>query len=328
MTFPAHRPVLGRLLALAALVAIATPGCSKRPSPPSLPGPTRFVVFSSDRDRSVGSYRNYFATLDGAASQIAPRAGTGLVDRHPSITEDGRRFCYQSGPGRGGSQDVLIFNRSSNALTDDPNVNTDFDEIDPQISLDGTRLVFVRDSLGIKYVRLYDLTNSRLIPLPGLAAPGFSDRSPAIDAQGRRIAFVTDRNGSDDVMVYRMNALALDPPSALQSAGSDVEPAFSGDGRYVAFASNRTGGAGDYDVLLFDLNNALLVTLPSNANTSSVDRDPAISSDGSNMIFVSNRPNGQGGMDLWTMNRIGGVISQTTGQATGADDLEPYLVWP
>lgn len=329
MTFPAHRPAARRVFAFAAFLAIIAPGCSKKPTAPNIPGPTRFLVFSSDRGRAAGSYRNYFATLDGGgASQFAPRSGAALVDRHPSITQDGRLLVYQSSPGRGGSQDVLIFNRSSKALTDDPNINTDFDEIDPQISLDGTRLVFVRDSLGIQYIRLYDLGARRLIPLPNLAAPGFSDWEPALDAQGRRIAFTTNRNGSSDVMHYRVTNQTLDPASALQSIAGDVEPALSGDGRYVAFASNRAGGAGDFDLFLFDLNTSLLVTLPGNANSSLADRDPTISNDGGIIVFVSNRPNGAGGMDLWNLNRIVGVLSQPNGESSAEDDLEPSLVWP
>ncbi len=328
MTFPLHRPAARRAFALALLLALAAPACSKRPSAPTVPGPTRFVVFASDRGRATGSTRIYFATLDGAgASQIAPRSGAGLVDRHPSISQDGRLLCYQSGPGRAGSQDVLIFNRSNNSLRDDDELNTDFDEIDPQISLDGTKVVFTRDSLGIKYVRFYDLVARRLIPLPDLAAPGFSDWEPAVDALGRVIAFTTNRNGHDDVMVYRLNTLAVDGASALQSPESDVEPAVSSDGRYVAFASNRPG-AGGYDLYLFDLSNGLLVTLPGSTNTSSVERDPTVSSDGSILIFVSDRPNGAGGMDLWNLNRIAAVFSQPAGEISPQDDLQPFLVWP
>ncbi|MEO5617584.1 MAG: hypothetical protein ABIS67_07410 [Candidatus Eisenbacteria bacterium] len=329
MTFPAHHPAARRVYAFAALLALIAPGCSKSPSAPNIPGPTRFLVFSSDRARAAGSYRNYFATLDGGgASQFTLGGGATIVDRHPSITQDGRLLCYQSSPGRGGSKDVFVFNRSSNALIDDPNINSNFDEIEPQISLDGTRLVFVRDSLGIKYVRLYDLATSRLIPLPNLAAPGFSDWEPALDALGRRVAFTTNRNGSSDVMIYRVTNQTLDPVSLLQSVAGDVEPAFSGDGRYVAFSSNRTGGSGDFDLYLFDLNTSLLVTLPGNANSSVADRDPTISNDGSIVVFVSNRPNGSGGMDLWNLNRIAGVLTQPNGEASAQDDLEPFLVWP
>jgi Tol biopolymer transport system component len=329
MTFPAHRPATRQVFAIAALLALIAPGCSKKPTAPTIPGPTRFVVFSSDRGRTAGSYRNYFATPDGAgATQIAPRNVAGLVDRHPSITQDGRLVAYQSSPGRAGSQDVLIFNRSGGGVTDNPNINTDFDEIEPQISLDGSRLVFVRDSLGIKYIRLFDLANNRLIPLPNLPAPGFSDWEPSLDALGRRIAFTTNRGGNSDVMLYRVTNQSLDPASAMQSATGDVEPALSGDGRYVAFASNRAGGAGDFDLHVFDLNTSLLVALPGNANTSSVDRDPTISYDGSIMVFVSNRPNGVGGMDLWNLNRIAGVLSQPAGEVSAEDDLEPSLVWP
>jgi len=327
MTHQGTRRAQRWIVAFLAVLAVAAPACSKRPAAPALPGPTRFIVLSSDRGRTDGSYRNFFTTLDGAgASMIEPRTTIGIIDRHPSITQDGRVLCYESNLGRGGSKDVLLYNRSSNTLTVDSNVNSTLDETDPQISLDGTRLVFVRDSLGLRSIKLYDLVNQRLIPLPGLAAPGFSDWEPAIDAPGRRIAFTTNRTGTLDVMVYRMNTLALDPASALQSNAGDVEPSFSGDGRYVIFASNRTSGT-DYDLLLFDLNNGLLVPLPSNTNSQSDDRDPSIGYDGSIVVFASNRA-GQGGFDLWNLNRLAGVLTQPSGEVSSDDDLEPFLVWP
>ena len=102
-----------RAWALAALCLLIPTGCSKKPTAPTIPGPTRFVVFSSDRGRTAGSYRDWIATLDGGgASQFNLGSGVAIVDRHPSITQDGRTLAYQSAPGRGGSQDVFLLNRS------------------------------------------------------------------------------------------------------------------------------------------------------------------------------------------------------------------------
>lgn len=318
-----------RVQVCAVLALVVVCGCSKRPTAPPLPAPTRFMVFASDRGRAAGSYRNWIGTMDGGgASQLPARNIANIVDRHPSITQDGRIVAYQGSLGRGGSQDVFLLNRSGGALTDDPNVNTTFDEIAPCISLDGSRLAFVRDSLGIKYVRLYDLATHLLIPLPGLAAPGFSDWQPALDQHGHRIAFTTNRGGTTDVMVYQISTATLIAPGDLASPAGDQEPAISGDGRYVVFTSNRSGGMGDFDLYLFDLNTNLLVTLPGNANSPLEDRDPSISMDGSNIVFVSNRVTGQGGYDLWNLNRIGAVLSQPAGESTSSDDLDPSVVWP
>lgn len=321
-----------RFRVCAAIGLLLACGCSKSPSAPPIAGPTRFLVFSSDRDRPAGSFRNYFATLDGGgASQFSPRSAAGVVDRHPTITQDGRILAYQGSAGRGGSQDVFLYNRSTNQLIDDANVNTTADETDPCISLDGTRLAFVRDTVGGRRIRLYDLASSRFIPLANLDAPdGSNDSEPALDAQGRRMVFTTNRNGSSDLIVYQVSIADTTNYPALQSGAGDVEASLSGDGRYVAFASNRAGGAGDFDLYLFDLNTGLLVPLPSNANSPQSDRDPTISQDGTNIIFVSTRVNGVGGggTDLWNLNRIAAVITQPTGENSPADDLDPAVVWP
>ena len=303
-------------------------GCSKHPAAPPLPGPTRYVVFTSDRGRATGSYRNFVATLDGGTSQQNPRAGAKIIDRHPSLTQDGRVLAYQSQDSLGANWNVFLYNRSTNTVTNDPNINTDDDETEPSISLDGTRLAFVRDSAGTKHVRLYDLVNHRFVPLINLEAAGFNDWEPSLDGAGHRLAFTTDRNGTADVMVYQVSINTLIAPADLASPGTDRQPSLSGDGRYVAFSSDRAGGLGGFDLYVYDLTGSILLALPGNANSVADDEEPAMSSDGSNMIFVSNRPGGSGGFDLWNLDRIGAVISQTNGLSSSSDDLEPSLVWP
>lgn len=329
MTFPVHGASARRGFALVALLATLAPGCSKHPPAPEIPGPTRFLVFASDRNRASGSDRILYATFDGGgASTIAPRDTIGLVDRHPSLSQNGRYLCYQSRPGFAGSQDVLIYDRSAKQLIKDPNLTTAFDETEPQISLDGTKVAFVRDSLGTRHLRLYDLTTSTLIPLPNLEQGGFNDWSPSLDEHGQTIAFVSDRHGTPDVMIYRRYLAAVDDSSALRSDADDIEPGVSADGHYVAFASNRAGGAGGYDVYLYDLNANLVLSLPSLTNTPANEQEPSLSHDGSYMVFASDRLNGLGGEDLWYLNRFAAILSQPSGFSSAADDLDPYVVWP
>jgi len=316
-------------LVCAALGLALVCGCSKRPTAPPLAGPTRYIVFTSDRNRAAGSDRIYVATLDGAIAQVTPRPGAKLIDRRPTLTQDARVIAYESQDSVGANWNVFLYNRSSNAVTNDPSINTAADETDPCISLDGTRLAFVRDSLGTRHVRLYDLVNHRFIPLPGLEAPGFSDWQPTLDAAGHRIAFTTNRNGSTDVMVYQVSLAALSSPADLASPVGDESPALSGDSHYLAFQSNRAGGAGGWDLYVYDVDNGFLVGLPGGANSAEDDIDPTISFDGSNLYFATNRvgPSG-GGFDLWTLDRIGAVLKEATALSSTSDDLEPALVWP
>lgn len=312
-----------------ALLAFAG-GCSKRPTAPPIAAASRFLVFSSDRGRIAGSFRNFVATLDGSTEQENPRGGLArVVDRHPSLTADARLLAFTSRDSATADWNVFLYDRSANSVTNDANVNSALDEVDPCISLDGTHLAFVRDSAGTQHIRLYDLTTHTFVPLPGLEAAGFSDWEPSLDQAGHRIAFTTNRNGSTDVMVYQVATHSLITSALLADpAAGDQQPGISGDGRFVAFSSNRAGSVGGFDLYVFDLNNLFLVPLPGNANSVEDDSDPSMSVDGSNLVFVSNRAGGSGGWDLWNLDRVGAVLKQVNGLSSSADDLEPALVWP
>ena len=314
----------------ALVVLVFAGGCSKRPTAPPIAAPTRFLVFSSDRGRLAGSYRNFVGTFEGATEQENPRGALArVIDRHPSLTQDARFLAFTSQDSASGDWNVYVYDRSANSVGNDANVNSALDEVDPCISLDGSMLAFVRDSAGTQHIRLYDLAAHRFVPLPGLEAPGFSDWEPSLDRAGHRIAFTTNRNGSTDVMVYQVATHTLITSALLADpAAGDQQPGISGDGRFVAFSSNRAGGVGGFDLYVFDLNNLFLVNLPANVNSDADETDPSMSMDGSNLVFVSNRVGGSGGWDLWNFDRVGAVLKQVNGLSSSADDLEPAVVWP
>jgi Tol biopolymer transport system component len=323
--------ILHALAVLAALIA-GVSGCSKnstapQTTPQATPAPTKFSVFASDRNRLAGVFHNYVTGLDVPGTYAFTfGTGTAIVDRHPSISEDGHLFVYQSSPGRGGSQDVFMFNRATGVFTDDPSVNTNANETDPYLSLNGRRLAFVREILGVKRIQLYDTQTRTFIGLPGIEGSASSnDWAPALDEQGLRLAFVSDRNGNPDVFVYRVSTHALSAYAPLASASDDIEPSISGSGRYVAFASDRTGGLGGYDLYLFDLTTQLLVAVPGNSVAS--DRDPSISFDGSHLQFASDRAGGLGGMDVWLLDLAAGTVQAVSGQNSSAADVDPVIVW-
>jgi Tol biopolymer transport system component len=309
----------------AALAVLA--GCGGDSSSPTQPDyftPTRFTVFTSDRGRAAGSYRNYITGLDDPGTYAFTfGTGTTIVDRSPSISEDGRTLAYQSKPGNGGSEDIFLFDRISNVLTDDPNLNTTLDEIDPFISLDGKRLVFVRDTLGDSRVRMYNLQTRRFIPLPGLdGGAGVDDTAPTTDETGQRIAFVSSRSGSFDVLVYFVATETLIEPDYMADPLDDIEPSISGNGQFVCFSSNRLGGSGGYDLYLFDVNNVMPVSI---ANSGANEHDPALSYAATHVQFVA--PGGQGGLDLFLLERATGTLSQVSGQNSPVDDISPAMVW-
>jgi Tol biopolymer transport system component len=328
----ARRPAGAFVAALVLAAAAPVAGCGhKNPAAPTVPAPTHFVVFSSDRNRPPGNYRTQLAYLDGSGTiTFNFNNSATVVDRRPSITQDGNLLCFETGPGKAGSEDVILYRRKPAAvLADTAAINSAANETDPYISLDGSRVAFVRDTLGVKRIRLYSLTTHTFIPLPGLEAGGATnDWAPALDGQGARIAFVSDRNGNNDVFVYQVPTTSLLSTPLSSSPDDDIEPAMSGNGQFLAWASNRAGGAGGYDVYLLDLNTSLLVAVP--GNSAGDDLSPSLSNDGVYMVFASSfaRPNAVGGLDLWNQNITNGTVWQVGGENTAADDFAPVVVWP
>src|SRR5262249_40867554 len=230
---------------------------------------------------------------------------TTQADLHPSITRDFRFVAFERVV-TPANHDILIYDRCQAALVAEPGINTPSSELDPAFSADGTRLAFVRDTLGRREVRLYDGTRLQFVPLPGIGAAGsYTDASPHPNLNGSRIAFASNRSGNFDVLVYdAANDSLLSLPD-LASPGNDVDPAISADGRLVIFASDRVN-AGDYDLYLYDLLAHAFVPLAPGVNSTSADRQPSINADGTQIVFASARPGGQGGFDLFFYQRSNG----------------------
>ena len=317
--------------ALAVALALGLGGCGNETNAPAAPdcAGRRLVAFMSDRNRSPGVYDIYLYDLDAQGFRLLANLNDAAADASPSLTSEGRALAFQSVRSGRPDYDILIYDRCTTGFIDKPGLNTMGDESYPAFTGDGNRLVFARDTLGHSRIRLYDGTNNRLVPLPGLdTLATFNDWAPSADRTGNLIAFVSDRSGNPDIWVYdRSLPGVLDLPE-LRSDRNDLDPWITPSGRYVAFASDRVGGAGGLDVYLYDLQTTSFVTLVAGANSDSTDRNPTLSDAGDLIIFESNRAGGRGGLDLWSHYRPTGVTVQPPGLSSTAEDSQPYLVWP
>ncbi len=207
-----------------------------------------------------------------------------------------------------------------------PGLNTVNNETCPRFTHDSVRLAFVRDDTGNKRIRLYEPYGDTLIALPGIDSPGATDDdAPAPDLHGDRIAFQSNRAGALHVYVWnRVGGVASLP--ALVGDSTDVEPSLSANGRWLAFASNRSGGAGGYDVYLYDLQSAAFVRLP-RLNGAGDERHPAVSADGQRLFFAA-RANPAKNWTLWAYTLADSALYQPARLAdTTGVDRQPYLRW-
>lgn len=327
-----HVPVRAAiLLGLALLPWQAGCGGQTNDAPVSDCGGRRLMVFASDRGATAGQYSIYLYDFDGLGFRLVTNLNSPTVPNiDPAITSNLEvvAFVSERATGAGGT-DILLYDRCRAQLVAAPGINSAGHESEPAFSYDSYKLAFVRDTLGDKRIRLIDGIPDVLIPLPNLDAPaGFDDYSPSPDLTGALIAFVSNRNGNPDVFVYDAGGDSLRALPDLISPGDDVDPWITPNGQYLAFASNRTGGAGDFDLYLYDIETKVFITLAAALNTGAVERSPNLSADASLMVFQSNRASSLGRMDLWNHTRSSGAIGQAASESSADDDVQPYMVWP
>ena len=255
---------------------------------------------------------------------------TTAADLEPVISEDGYLLAFtsqrSSGLGSAGGTDICIYGRGSEALLDVPNLNTADNESAPRFAYDNIKLAFVRDSSGWKRVRLYDPRGDSLVSAPGITSVGaWHDDRPAPDLHGDRIAFVSDRSGASHVYVWNRSG-GIAAPAGLVTDGLDAEPSLSSNGRWLAFASTRTGGAGGWDVFLYDLTNSTFVPLP-RLNSAGDERFPAVNAAGTRVMFQARATAGDD-WDLWSYTLSDSTSRQPTNLSSSTEnDTQPYLRW-
>lgn len=319
-----------RIASAAVTLALFAASCGKTTS---TSGPTgddkgeHLLAFTTTRLSGGAEADVALYDIDTGVFRSVAGLNTSAGQSEPCLTDDGSVIVFASArTGSVGGTDLWIYDRLLQKVQTAPGLNSAVNESWPRFTHDGKRLAFVRDTLGAKRVRLFDATTSRLVPLPGLDAAGAaSDDQPAPDLAGDRIAFASDRSGAGHVLVWNRVG-GLGTYIGLDGDTVDTEPSLSSNGRWLAFASNRSGGAGGWDVYLYDLQMAALVRLP-RCNTTGDERHPSVSADGQR-IAMQARTSPTGHWSLWVYTLGDSSRLQPPPlAATSADDVQPGMRW-
>jgi len=320
-------------LALAALVvplALAAGGCGKKhkaTTPVGDEGGEHLLVFTTTRASGTTEYDVALFDLDLGGYRSLVNLNNTYGQSEPCISDDGQYVVFASArPTGSGGSDLYLYKRVDQALVPTPGLNSGSSETWPRFTHDSVRLCFARDSLGHRRIRLYEPVGDTLVSTPGISTTGpFDDDEPAPDLHGDRIAFVSTRYGNPQLMLWD-RASGMLTPAGLAGDSLDHEPSLSANGRWLAFASNRSGGAGGWDVYLYDVANARFVRLP-RANTAADERHPSVSADGSRLAFAA-KAAADTHWSLWVYTLADSSRAQPAALAgSNADDREPYLRW-
>lgn len=220
----------GRLRDVASLLfTISLVACSEATSP-SAASPPPDIVF----DWSLGGVRSiYRARLDG--SDTLRLTSGSPDDEHPS--EHGGVVAFTSyRDGHAQIYAVPVTGGAASRIT-----NTTFNETQPALSPDGTKIAYISDSSGVPKLWLCasDGTGRQRLTV-GFGFPGAPEASPSWAPASERLVFVSTAGGTAGLYIVSLGGGA--PTPLVSDANANVEPAWSPDGKLVAFASTRGGG--------------------------------------------------------------------------------------
>lgn len=202
-------------------------------------------------------------------------------------------------------------------------VNTFEDEYFPSLSVDGSALVFTRQTnnpdLNSKkppredlfYTALQDggYLKAEAFPFP-INSPG-NEGTQSLSQDGRIMFFTAcsrpdTKGGCDIYYCVKSGDNWSDPVNLGYPVNSrywESTPFLAPDGKRLFFASNRPGGFGRKDIWLVTLNPDLSWSAPVNlgprVNTAMDEMSPILLSDGKTMFFASDGRVGLGGFDLY-----------------------------
>lgn len=286
----------GRLRDVASLLfTISLVACSEAMSP-SAPPPPPDIVF----DWSLGGVRSiYRARLDG--SDTLRLTSGSPDDEHPS--ERGGVVAFTSyRDGHAQIYAVPVTGGAASRIT-----NTTFNETQPALSPDGTKIAYTSDSSGVPklwFCASDGTARQRLTA--GFGFPGAAEASPSWAPASDRVVFVSTAGGTAGLYVVTLGGGA--PVALLSDASANVEPAWSPDGKVVAFASTRAGGT---NIFTIDVASKQITQVTADTNTAG---QPAWLADGGLVYTIWTN----GAPQLEWLDPVGTGHATPVGLASGA----------
>jgi Tol biopolymer transport system component len=193
----------------------------------------REIIFSSSNPfvRSGSLWR---IQASGGAPERFTVAGYDVMSPH--ISRRGNRLAYVQASG---DYNIYKIDVSGTAVSKNPPtklIASTRNDVSPQFSPDGGRIVFGSDRSGSSEIWMGDSDGSNVVQMTSLNKEAGTPRwSP--DGQQIAFDFFEDRRGH----IYVINTAGGPPRPVTTGDFDDIVPSWSRNGKWIYFASNRTG---------------------------------------------------------------------------------------
>ena len=299
------------LTAAALIAAAGLGGCSGGPSAaatatdesPTLPPPNETVVEAPEAPRQTIDPAA-LATFDALLLEtpINPAARNIAYETNPSDADDqtaepttGAVSVYGDVPGAGNDGLVSASNPGGFESLSQVTFATEGSDFDPEISADGSRLVFASTQHS-PTADIY-LTDVGASTVTQITSDTSNDVMPSLSPDGRRIAFSSDRNGSWDIFITTVEG--GQPVQITSDATHELHPSWSPDGREVVFS--RLGQmSGRWELWVLD------AAQPSRRRFIGYGLFPVWSPNGDKIAFQRSRGRGDRLFSIWTVDYVDG----------------------
>lgn len=265
---------------------------------------SKTVNVTVNTDAQLENLETFFLNLSNATgATISDNQGVGSIRQQYG----NGKIVFQSN--RSGNSEIYSMNAADgSALTNLTNnaVAGGDEDVEPSVSLDGSKIVFVSNRTGGIY-NLWSMNADGTNQIH-LTLNGVTDHGPSWSPDGAKIAF-TSNQSTGAAGLWTANADGSNRTELTSVSGETiVEPSWSPDGRKIAFASNRSG---NYEIYVINSDGS---GLAETYHDPGVDSHPRWSPDGSRILFWTNR---DGHPEVYAMNPDGtGQTRITTGTAT------------
>ena len=192
----------------------------------------REIIFRSNR----GGYPTLWRIpAVGGTPELLPAVGDEAIE--PAISHQGQRLVYTRRMMDSNIWRIEMSSPTTRGTSPARLISSTRNDVAPQLSPDGKRIVFASDRAGSLEIWVCD--SEGLNPIQLTFFGGVHTGTPRWSPDSRRITFDSRPEGQTDI--YVISAEGGKPRRVTMETSEDVAPSWSRDGRWIYFGSKRSG---------------------------------------------------------------------------------------